>query len=343
MVVSFSFREFRAPELKTERLGHVLQYIYAFKKSTEKPGIYPPLQHRRAAQKSYLQTVFPRLEILFCDLSAISSDVGVIPNSLKPQFELVGVLVRSHESSDDQQDSQSYPGSLVAVPLFERLYDVWEAAMDCAARNVAEPSWNAEVHSRLLYLALCGYWKSHGVWCEDITTARISDKSLLAKVGTTPIASKLVGYAIMIDPDSEMERRSARTADAMTRTSTVSINCTNAEYIQFRPIAVSIATIRETSSNGDLYQQLGTWVSAHYLKLSQLAKTKGPLPAPPLLTVDGHRWRFMIAVWHVESDGYRLEILSSLPLGETSSLSGVYQILAAIRRLAKWADEDYRV
>jgi hypothetical protein len=37
----------------------------------------------------------------------------------------------------------------------------------------------------------------------------------------------------------------------------------------------------------------------------------------------------------------RIEILGSVLLGDTRTITGVYQNLAAIRRLARWIDEQY--
>lgn len=253
-----------------------------------------------------------------------------------------GIVIQAHELSDLGEEDHKYPGSWGPASFFERLYEVWEAAMDCLGRNVAEPRWNAEVHSRLLYLALRGQWKTKGIWYEDITTARISDKDLLAKIGGRSISSKLVDYAIMIDPDYKLKRRIAQAARASTQSPAWSINCIAAEYIQLNPIAISIETKRETASNGDPYQQLGIWASAHFLKLHQLTDPLTKLPAMPLLSVDRHRWRLIIAVWHAEPNRNRLEILSTLPLGETATLPGVYRVVAAIRRLARWGNDKYR-
>ena len=43
-----------------------------------------------------------------------------------------------------------------------------------------------------------------------------------------------------------------------------------------------------------------------------------------------------------EEPGPRLNIHSYLPLGDTLTLAGIYPVVAAIRRLAKWVDEWYR-
>lgn len=60
--------------------------------------------------------------------------------------------------------------------------------------------------------------------------------------------------------------------------------------------------------------------------------------AIPLLITYGHNWNVMIA----QMKDKELLLLSDRILGSTNTLLGIYQALAAIRRLAKWADEQYR-
>ena len=38
----------------------------------------------------------------------------------------------------------------------------------------------------------------------------------------------------------------------------------------------------------------------------------------------------------------RINLIKELHLGDTGSIAGVYQIVAAIRRIAQWVNNDYR-
>lgn len=58
----------------------------------------------------------------------------------------------------------------------------------------------------------------------------------------------------------------------------------------------------------------------------------------PLLTVQGHSWKMMLAVAYPG----RIEMLGGLPLGNMTTVTGIYQVLAGLRRLARWVDEIYR-
>ena len=41
-------------------------------------------------------------------------------------------------------------------------------------------------------------------------------------------------------------------------------------------------------------------------------------------------------------DNGRIDLIRELSLGETGSVAGIYQLIAAIRRLAQWVHDDYR-
>ena len=41
-------------------------------------------------------------------------------------------------------------------------------------------------------------------------------------------------------------------------------------------------------------------------------------------------------------DNDRINLIKELYLGDTDSVAGVYQVVAAIRRIAQWINDDYR-
>lgn len=65
----------------------------------------------------------------------------------------------------------------------------------------------------------------------------------------------------------------------------------------------------------------------------------GRLPSFPVLSVPGGRWLLMIA--SLRHNG-RIDVIRHLDLGDTGSVAGVYQVIAAIRRIAQWISEGYR-
>ena len=107
-----------------------------------------------------------------------------------------------------------------------------------------------------------------------------------------------------------------------------------------RSIAVSIETKRGAVHQDTAYVQLGIWTAAHFTKLRQLTQDRSPtLPVLPVVFVQGHEWKMMLASMKPDP---RLEMLGYLSLGDTGTLTGVYCVIAAIRKLAKWIDEQYR-
>ena len=63
------------------------------------------------------------------------------------------------------------------------------------------------------------------------------------------------------------------------------------------------------------------------------------LPSFPVLSVQGQRWLLMIASLQ---ENNRINLIKELHLGDTGSIAGVYQVVAAIRRIAQWVNDDYR-
>jgi len=104
-------------------------------------------------------------------------------------------------------------------------------------------------------------------------------------------------------------------------------------------IDLSIETKRGDIDEDKANTQLGTWVSAHFAKLSQLTRGDGHLPLLPMIMIQGNKWEFMIA--H-KVNARTIKIYRDQSLGDTASILGIYQLLAALRRLTQWMDEVLR-
>jgi len=273
------------------------------------------------------------------DLRQISKGIRVIPRAIQHKMKDIGEDVDTFELMNEEgEEHLTVPGILSHNALWEAAEEVWQIELDCQLRSAPEATWNSEVHCRLFRLALRGHWKSKGIWYQDVTTARISDKSLVPSVATTPMQSKLVDYVMTID--SSFDFRNRVVTKLSSQRFVPSINQTSAEWIRFNPIAVSIETTRGAVDQDTAYVQLGMWTAAHFAKLRQLTQDRSAaLPVLPLVLVQGHEWKLMLASMKPDP---RLEMLAYLPLGDTGTLSGVYRVIAAIRRLAKWIDEQYR-
>jgi hypothetical protein len=150
------------------------------------------------------------------------------------------------------------------------------------------------------------------------------------------VQSKMVDYAMIIRFAKNLLDR---IRDLLRNSDDFNINQTDARYVRFRSIGLSIETKREGIDEDKANTQLGTWVSAHFAKLSQLIRDDEDLPPLPLIMIQGNKWKFMIV--H-KVNARKIEIYRDQSLGETGSILGIYQLLAALRRLAQWMDEMLR-
>lgn len=246
-------------------------------------------------------------------------------------------------SSDDTEDPQIHHAR------WERVLRVLGAARECEVGDYPESAWNSEVHSRVLRIGLERH-ESTEVWYRDLTSARISERRLLPNIPGFSPKSKMVDYGIVIQPafDSILEASIERLCREQQLDS---VNQTDPNHVRFTPIAISIETKRAAIDEDQAMLQLNTWVSAHFAKLESLvgssapnekvkaeAKAKATMPILPLLKVQGHDWQLLIA----EKKRDLILVHGKLAIGSTQSHLGVYQILAVLRRLAQWVDDEYR-
>ena len=232
---------------------------------------------------------------------------------------------------------------------WHRVLRVLDAARECKVGDYPESAWNSEVHSRVLRIALEGR-KSTQVWYKDLTSARISERSLLPYIPRFSSKSKMVDYGIVIQP-TEYSNLQTSILRLYRERQLESVNQTDPNHVRFTPIAISIETKRAAIEEDQAILQLNIWVSAHFAKLDALVgsyalnkkakaevKAKATMPFLPLVKVQGHDWKLLIA----EKKTGSISIYGELAMGSTQSHLGVYQLLAALRRLAQWVNEEYR-
>ena len=302
-------------------------------------------------------TIPTELKDFVDDMARIADGIEIIPTAVKDNFVAIGETVRDHSlikedkkygvKKAEKGTMGKMTGGLNHTKFWDRVLMIRRSTLECVAENVSEPSWNSEVHSTLLRLALEGYWETQEVWYRDITTARISSKSLVPwNMVTGAMQSKMVDYAIMINPSREFTDPSSgnlhnHVVEKLKVEKAVSINQTAAEYVRYKPIAVNIETKRGAVGEDEAHIQLSTWLTAQYTRLRQLMppNAKTELPSFPVLSVQGQRWLLMIAWIH---DNGRIDLIKELHLGLTGSAIGVYQVIAAIQRIAQWVKDVYR-
>lgn len=329
--------------------------------------------------RAWSAAIIPQeLKSLVTDMENIRDKIGIIPFAVRGKFVQVEECVHDFQCVEDwgyedgrgnsmkdgvqkakekrEKASDRMTGGLGHDQFWYEVKKIHRANTECLVGTKPESAWNTEVHARLLRLALDGHWAAKEVWYEDITQARIANKSLVPwNVSFGAMQSKMVDYAIVINPSREFFGQAATSLhnhiiEKLRREGgNAGINQTVAEWVRFKPIGVNIETKKGAVSEVEGHVQLGTWLMSQYSRLRQLCDagkdTKGrylnnvPLPGFPVLFVQGQRWLMMIACMR---DSGRIDLIGELSLGETGSVIGVYQLIAAIRRLAQWVNDDYR-
>ena len=298
------------------------------------------------------------LEEFVNDMEQIGDRVGCIPSAVKARFAAIGKTPRAFQIAEDgtRQDggietearaTREATGGLGHEIFWYEVSKITRASNKCQVRAAPEPTWNSEVHSRVLQLALEGHWEGKEISYQDISLARLSNKSLVPwNVTTGAMQSKMVDYAIIIDPDEDFNGDASKSihnhiVEKVSGEMNASINQTAAPYVRYRPIGVSIETKKGLVGEEEAHVQLATWMIAQYTRLRQLMTNQatGKLPSFPVLSVHGQRWFLMIAC--IRENGH-MDLIKELLVGDTGSLAGVYQVIAAIRRIAQWVNDDYR-
>ena len=274
---------------------------------------------------------------LWDDMEQIGLGSEVFPIAIKDKaMEVLGPRHRHPEQYFDfTADGTAEENSEVDLSLLElwtRAVEIYEAALECGNKELSEPAWNDEVNSRMLKLALRGERKSKRVWYRNVTTARITDKSLLDRAP----GSKMVDYCLIIDSEKTFDTLLEET---MIAKGISSISHSDAEYLRFNPIGVSIEVKRALIDEKEAEIQLATWVKAHYAKLRQLAPGMRTVPVLPLISIQGYLWSFMLVEMQTLT---QFVIHKELTIGKIDTMLGIYQVLAAIRRLADWIVKEYK-
>ncbi len=276
------------------------------------------------------------------DMQLIEAREHVIPQAVKSKVmaHSENSVLRDINFAAEEEHRESSELGLGHESFWERVVEILGAASECHTKGYNEAAWNCEVHSTLLRLALRGHWQSTGVWYRNVTSAKIHDSGLLPTVSGSITQSKMVYFVLLMDSSQYVNKE---LHDAIIATlhneGKTSINHTAMYEVRYSPIAVSIETKRANVDEDGADMQLGLWVSAHFARLRQMTGGASPLPALPLITVQGHEWKMMVAE---ATEDRRIVLLKEITLGKTNSALGVYQIVAALKRLARWINEEYK-
>ncbi|KAH7012253.1 uncharacterized protein B0I36DRAFT_340743 [Microdochium trichocladiopsis] len=243
----------------------------------------------------------------------------------------------------------------LAMDEFRQLQRILAYAASCKRECQSEAAWNTLVHSPLLHHAV------ETSQCPQVTpfiatTAGIIPALLPRNIYTgNTVSGRLVDFCIAIDVN-----RCAVTDLLATQSEALcSLNQTMYTPLRERPIAIAaetkIDTAPETGEN-----QLAIWTKAWLNRLRIFGNADlTHVPPLPLLRIKGHEWYLLLA-WEEapsprtnDNEGNesaqlgahkepKLVLLGDLLIGSTRSVLAVYQLVNALRHLARWADGPFR-
>ncbi|KAL9036140.1 MAG: hypothetical protein Q9214_006267 [Letrouitia sp. 1 TL-2023] len=277
------------------------------------------------------------LQSLCNDMAGISRGFNVVPEEVR-KIIIEAAPTENFQGTFRKALDQKARAIEARGPL-ERwlgIQDAYEQAKDCWTGGAPESTWNAEVHSRLFFLALHGHYRARGVWYANIIPCQIADPTLLPNIGGISLASKMVDFALVVEPSRHMRQQMGLFLDTRGMSS---VNQTDASFTETKPYACYIETKPSGEGEKKAGVQLVTFLAAHYEKLKRLSGKEGTdLPAMPVLTTQGHTWSLMMVGMN---NRMQLYLMGTKELGKTSEYLGIYQILAAIQRVAEWVSTDY--
>ncbi|KAF4311403.1 hypothetical protein GTA08_BOTSDO13108 [Botryosphaeria dothidea] len=272
---------------------------------------------------------------LYDDILACADGEAIIPSDISA--ELARASGRHHRLRPHnlRSNHNAVPREALLAELREA-ERVRDATLKCIEEHDAEPTWNSEVHCRILRLAL----EQHPVvGYKDVTTAKIWPAHLAPALGSGDLVeSKMVDYAIYLCPERARIKQSIDGLLQRQPLGLQSVNQTRYDSLRHRPIAISIETKTPDASEEQAKVQLTVWASAQLNRLRMLSPGV-QLLVLPLVFVSGPSWHLLFA--SMDPNG-SLRLYGKLDMGETRSLPGLYKLLASLRRLAAWVEHDFK-
>ncbi|KAF7195970.1 hypothetical protein HII31_02732 [Pseudocercospora fuligena] len=269
------------------------------------------------------------LQNLTADMRRIGRGEGIIADD-----HLRSLISEESDLADWNQVSSPARLALGALPSTEWAQKMVHRTRDNIELGRSEPAWNCAIHYPILEEACaCSIVPDTHVGIENITTATIS-KEYQWKDGMDA-APRKADFAITMPIDHKTET-------ALRSRGIQALSHSAYQPLTFSPPAISIETKLEGESGIEAEVQLSTWLRAHILFLRTLLQKLGRESTPciplPALVVQGAQWSFV----YFDPREDRVDKWSRVSIGASSTLRGVYTILAALHRLIYWAENDHR-
>lgn len=150
----------------------------------------------------------------------------------------------------------------------------------------------------------------------------------------------MVDYSMILLPDNTMHQAILHVLRDLPEDEQ-NINQTSAAPVKYRPITINIEVKVPGEGKNEAMVQLAVWAAAQMEKLNGLSGKVVPIGIP-LVSVEGHDWR-LYSTYQKDDDGMiGQRVWGNDVFGDSSSILGIYKVIAGIQNLAEWSHIEYR-
>ncbi|KAH6973887.1 hypothetical protein BKA56DRAFT_491781 [Ilyonectria sp. MPI-CAGE-AT-0026] len=344
------------------------------KRSPKMPSLLSLARPVRFQKESDLGRVLPcDARALFDYLSAVEAKEEILPAALRDHVDFRDPRVRDfmwEPTPVSEQPNAEDEATLLANHA--RIRGIVDDSIASSNLNRSEDAWNCLVHAPVLRHALSRFasldvepissaqvmprWRpflkySHQDLCRRSHTSASSASSASEQDSGKPrtpkradVSSlrKMVDFSVVLRPRKQLQKLIDEFLDRQPYGMT-SISQTLYEPLRTRPAPIFIETNTPSSNMDTANVQLGLWVAAwhqHTRMIIALGRPSGDVTLPPphvltlpVIRVMGSVWTLLFAV----EAGNEIHMLDgNFRIGDTNSITGVYQLQAAISVLAGW-------
>ncbi|KAI0865150.1 hypothetical protein F4860DRAFT_346202 [Xylaria cubensis] len=224
------------------------------------------------------------------------------------------------------------------------LHTIRDRTLDHIEYELAEASWNEDIHKPMLHLATL---HTPSILAVNITCATIiTEYKPKVSAYTLPIPAdgKMVDFAMVLQSKKDDKITESRIAHFLDTLDYPTFNQSNTAPLVYMPSGVFIETKTSGGSLNEAKTQLGIWLASWFNRVSRFPWDdeanieQFPPPAIPLIIIHGASWK----LWFAFDKRSEYEIYGPIDLGDTTRLLDLYRILAVLRVLAQWMATDFR-
>lgn len=252
-------------------------------------------------------------------------------------LQLRGIDTELSRSAFDRDEATRTKTEEVAsdLPPYEWVRALLKRADACEVNQECEASWNGDIHAPILQ----NVFRSDQFTGNGPVDYRWSQPAqIISTYRPQGAPSKMVDFCIFYRPEKGSVQDQALTDVCQIRPFK-SINHTDLGDLCKWPIVLSIETKRPGIELDKAKLQIGTWHSGQWRSLRyKQTRPSRSIEFLPGIIVQGHDWQFVASIMDINNQSV---LLKGPRIGGTDSELGIYKLLLGLRRLRRWAIEDY--